>query len=138
MTRVLVVVFLALMVGCAMKPKPDEPISPAADFDLDDREQQRLVERANRGDGAAALRLANYHLFITDNIDEAVRWLKKSAEAGNATAQYNLAVIYLNNERLQDRGQAKLLLEAAAKKGDEEARKLLQEEFPEGGTPRPE
>ena len=52
---------------------------------------------------------------------------KKKAEAGSATAQYNLAFRYLNGDGVKtDRAEAKKWLQTSAKQGNKLAAKTLQ------------
>ena len=46
-------------------------------------------------------------------------WYRKSAEQGNATAQNNIGMLYLNGKGVnKDHDQAKLWLQKAADQGD--------------------
>jgi len=52
---------------------------------------------------------------------EAVRWWRKAADAGNADAQYNLGLAYLNEEVGDDYGEPVLWFRKAAEQGHAEA-----------------
>jgi len=70
--------------GWAEDEKP-EPYSP------------ELVERAEAGDAKAQIGLAQCYgsgAGVAKDEKEAVKWYTKSAEQGNANAQFNLGVCY--------------------------------------------
>ena len=58
--------------------------------------------------------------------EEAALWLQRSASLGNAAAQHNLALLYLQGRGvLRDRAIATMWLERAAAQGWEPAREKL-------------
>lgn len=60
------------------------------------------------------------------NVDEAVKWFQRASKKGSNKAQYSLAMCYLHgNGVVKDENAAELLLEKAAKSGNDNARKEL-------------
>lgn len=63
---------------------------------------------------------------------EAARWMRKAADAGYSVAQVNLAIYYMEGRGVpKDPVIAKTLLTKAVAQGDEEAKKKLDELFPD-------
>ena len=62
----------------------------------------QLIERAERGDALAQLRLGNAlergNLGVPQNFIEAARWYRLAAEQGVAEAQFNLALMYRDGQ----------------------------------------
>jgi TPR repeat protein len=77
-------------------------------------EREKLELQAEQGDADAALRLARYYAFAKSNPDEELKWLSRSAELGNATAQYNLAYILIYDEEHKNLDEAAKWLDRAA------------------------
>jgi uncharacterized protein len=74
----------------------------------------------------AAFKLANWHLTARQ-IDKALRWYERAANAGHARAQYNLGLLYLKGEDVPWDGFTGMAwISKAAKSGDVKAHVLLQ------------
>lgn len=74
----------------------------------------------------AAFKLANWH-FSARQIDKALRWYERAANAGHARAQYNLGLLYLKGEDVPWDGFTGMAwISKAAKSGDVKALALLQ------------
>jgi TPR repeat protein len=88
-------------------------------------EEAALVAKAEAGDAEAAFRLSKYHHFVhQDGRVRGRRWLVRAAEGGQATAQYNLAVV-LQMDGIFLAEAARWAAEAR-KNGDADAGRLLQ------------
>ena len=75
-------------------------------------------------------RVANGVNVVPVDYEKAVEWFTKSANQGVAAAQYELGRCCLYGVgTTKNRENAKVLLEAAAKAGDKNAKKLYEEEF---------
>ena len=65
---------------------------------------------------------------MAQDYTEAVRWIRKAAELGDAAAQYNLGWMYDNGEVVsQDKAEAVRWYRKAAEQGDEQAQARLKE-----------
>ena len=74
----------------------------------------------------AAFKLANWHLTARE-IDKAVRWYERAANAGHVRAQYNLGLLYLKGEHVAWDGFTGMAwISKAAKSGDAKAQALLR------------
>ena len=60
-----------------------------------------LIKRAKSGNGESAFRLYQFYAFSTTDVENSIKWLKISAKSGQPSAQYNLAVHYLNQKKFQ-------------------------------------
>jgi TPR repeat protein len=88
-------------------------------------EEAALMVKAEAGDAEAAFRLSKYHHFVhKDGRVRGRRWLVRAAEGGQATAQYDLAlVLQLDGGSL---AQAERWAAQARGNGDADAQRLLQ------------
>lgn len=102
------------------------PVSTASTYWLSEVEKSTLSDKADRGDKNAAFRLAQYYSFVEFDSDKEQFWLERSATAGHAIAQYNLAFFLLNKENRDIRG-ALYWAEMAKGNGDEKAQLLIDE-----------
>lgn len=74
----------------------------------------------------AAFKLANWHL-TAQQIDKALRWYERAANAGHVRAQYNLGLLYLKGEHVPWDGFTGMAwISKAAKSGDAKAQALLR------------
>ena len=74
----------------------------------------------------AAFKLANWHL-TAQQIDKALRWYERAANAGHVRAQYNLGLLYLKGQHVPWDGFTGMAwISKAAKSGDAKAQALLQ------------
>lgn len=74
----------------------------------------------------AAFKLANWHLTVKD-IDKALRWYERAANAGHSAAQYNLGLLYLKGEDVPwDGFKGMAWISKAANGGDAKAQALLK------------
>jgi TPR repeat protein len=78
-----------------MGPREARPISANHSLNLSDREVVKMTNRANKGDGDAALRLYMHYAFAQSDSHTGIYWLEKAAESGNETAKHNLRVLAL-------------------------------------------
>ena len=114
-------VFLCVMgcfaVSCKMtETKTEEgplPVTGANSFNLSVQGRRDLERRAASGDDAAALRLAKYYGMVQTNSTLEVKWLRSAAQAGNRSAQYNLAYLLYYNSANRDIEVAKVWLQKA-------------------------
>ena len=93
--------------------KEGKPVAGIQSFDLSVDERERLEKQAEAGDAAAALQLAEYYSSAKRDVDRQVVWLRKAAELGNASAQYNLASILVNDAKHRNPSEARVWLEKA-------------------------
>ncbi len=121
------VVILLFLGGCSGMDKRAEPLSGASSFDISADERTELKAAASKGDADAAFRLYEYYDFVALDPDEAKAWLRRSAELGNRTAQYNLGVLLLESAEPGSGEQAEAIewLERARSSGSEKAQKKL-------------
>lgn len=103
-------------------PNSQEPVSSGSTYGLSVDAVNQLSTKANDGD--AAFRLYQYYTFSTEDKLQRRRWLEVAANAGNSTAQYNLAHGLLENKNFTEARKWAL---AAQKNGDESAKNLLAE-----------
>lgn len=74
----------------------------------------------------AAFKLANWHL-TAQQIDKALRWYERAANAGHVRAQYHLGLLYLKGEHVPWDGFTGMAwISKAAKSGDAKAQALLR------------
>jgi len=63
---------------------------------------------------------------VPQNLTEAVKWYRKAAEQGAASAQYNLGFMYLNGQGVpQNYAEAEKWYRKAAEQGDVDALQIL-------------
>lgn len=74
----------------------------------------------------AAFKLGTWHLTAKE-IDKALKWYERAANAGHAAAQYNLGLLYLKGEDVPwDGFKGMAWISKAANAGDAKAQALLQ------------
>lgn len=76
--------------------------SSVTSFYLDDESIENLSSEAIEGNKDAAFKLYQYHLFVTLNVSEELKWLEIAAKNNHPIAQYNLALYYLQKDDLSD------------------------------------
>ena len=97
-----------------------------------EREEMSIEEKrtaAETGDIDCMSDLARYYLEEEDetNLEEAVYWLTKMAEAGNSFGMYNLSLCYAKGHGVErDFEKAVFYMEKAAKDGYEDALTVLE------------
>jgi TPR repeat protein len=101
-----------------------EPQSSGSIYFLSAKAIHELSARASTGDGDAAFRLYQYYALSTADRSQQRRWLEAAANAGNATAQHNLASELLEAKNFSE---AKKWALEAQKNGDAKAKNLLIE-----------
>ena len=104
-------------------PAGEKMISGAQSFELSQRERQVLQKRAEKGDADAAFKLHRYFDVVKLSTKEARHWLKKAAAGGHVVAQYNLAMMLLDEGA---NAEAKKWLKAASAQGDKAAADALK------------
>ena len=90
-----------------------------------------MVDKAKQGDDCAQLLLGKVYALGThtykQNDAQAVKWFEKSAENGNAEAQYELALMYLQGVEGETKNDSALLwLHQSAHNGYEPAQTMLK------------
>jgi TPR repeat protein len=74
----------------------------------------------------AAFKLGTWHLTAKE-IDKALKWYERAANAGHAAAQYNLGLLYLKGEDVPwDGFKGMAWISKAANAGDAKAQALLK------------
>lgn len=88
--------------------------------------------------GEAQSQLGYIHATETKNFAEAAKWYRKRAEAGEPTAQYNLAICLYNGEGIErNRNEAAKWFRASAEQGNVDAQWRLGMTYRNGeGVPR--
>jgi localization factor PodJL len=133
-------------IGTAPLPPAAEQPMPALSTD------QRLVppeklpaplrNAAMNGDPAAAYEIAMRHLEgrgISQSLEEAARWLERSAKAGLAPAQFRLGSLYEKGQGVKKSlDTAQRLYSAAAQKGNAKAMHNLAVLYAEGAPGKPD
>lgn len=125
---------------------PAEPlaISPAGDQRLVPPEKLPVALRnaAVNGDPAAAYEIAMRHLEgrgISQSLEEAARWLERSAKSGLAPAQFRLGSLYEKGQGVKKSIEtAQRLYLAAAQKGNAKAMHNLAVLYAEGSQGKPD
>ena len=86
-----------------------------------------LEKQAKSGDSDAQLKLGVINDECMKNYDEAFKWLKKSAEQGNITAQYNIGIMYNVGKGTQkNKAEAVKWLKKSAEQGNNYAQNYLK------------
>ena len=125
---------------------PAEPlaISPAGDARLMPPEKlpAALRNAAINGDPAAAYEIAMRHLEgrgISQSLEEAARWLDRSAKSGLAPAQFRLGSLYEKGQGVKKNLEtAQRLYLSAAQKGNAKAMHNLAVLYAEGAQGKPD
>ena len=82
---------LSLADACSTAP---QLVTPNEVFDFgSDQERQQFEKLARAGDTKAANRLANYYVFIRNDKQKAIHWLKIAAAHGDDTAKQNIRTL---------------------------------------------
>ena len=102
------------------------PISTASTYWLSEADKSNLSDKSDKGDKDAAFRLAQYYSFVDFNGDKEQYWLERSATAGHAVAQYNLAFFLYNREN-PEIDAALHWAEMAKGNGEKKAQLLIDE-----------
>lgn len=93
-------------------------------------EVRSMRRQAQFGDDAAALTLGMAYETghgVSQNCEEAARWVELAALDGNAAAQYNLGLRYRSGDGVrEDHAEARKWLEAASRQGYARASLILQ------------
>ena len=85
-----------------------------------------VLQPGQRQHSDAAFKLGNWHLTAQD-VDKALKWYERAANAGHAAAQYNLGLLYLKGEDVPwDGFKGMAWINKAANGGDAKAQALLQ------------
>lgn len=102
--------------------------------ELDDLSVEEKIEAAEKGNVTAMEELAVLYLNgdedqeIAPEPEKSVCWFKKAAEAGDATAMFNLGLHYAKGHGVKrDFGQAVEWMRKAADAGDDDAPRLIEE-----------
>ena len=86
-----------------------------------------LKKLADNGDSDAQLKLGIINDECMKNYDEAFKWLKKSAEQGNITAQYNIGIMYnVGKGTKKNKAEAVKWLKKSAEQGNNYAQNYLK------------
>lgn len=120
-------IFLALaLTTCAgCKDKNAGAIIPASEF-------QETVEKANRGDAVAAVRLTyHYDYGLYDSV-RADYWRRKAANLGDSQEQFNLYEEEIASQDAAKRREAIQYLKSAANGGKGLARRVLSDRYLSG------
>lgn len=84
------------------------------------------LRSGQRSHSDAAFKLGNWHLAARD-VDKALKWYERAANAGHVRAQYNLGLLYLKGEHVPWDGFTGMAwISKAAKSGDTKAQSLLR------------
>ena len=84
------------------------------------------LRAGQRSHSDAAFKLANWHLAARD-VDKAIKWYERAANAGHVRAQYKLGLLYLKGEHVPWDGFTGMAwISKAAKSGDAKAQALLR------------
>jgi TPR repeat protein len=100
------------------------PLATVSSFYLSEIEQADLVKKANKKDNEASFKLYQYYQSVKLDSTQGGYWLRKSAEDGNVTAQYSLAVYAEESDNIEE---ALYWYKIAANNGDTLAKKELEE-----------
>ncbi|TDY31250.1 hypothetical protein BX592_1545 [Paraburkholderia rhizosphaerae] len=80
-------------------PSDDAPTSTGSIYFLSKEQVDEESVRATDGDIASAVKLYKYYLLVASDQDQAIRWLKLAATAGDEISQFNLAkILYMNGD----------------------------------------
>jgi len=108
------------------QPQTSIAVTGARSFDLTDVERDKLTAAALTNT-AAAYRLYQFYELVRFDQGAAMKWLKKSAEGGDAEAQYSLGVYLTYLPGYTDLEQSKAWLAKSAAQGYEPAKKMLSD-----------
>lgn len=120
-----ILAFSISIFGCSTIHK--KSVFGNAGYDLSDREIINLKQKAEQGDADAALRLSYYYSLCLNDGKQEQQWLEKSAELGNARAQYNLGILYLSSQLFHDKEKAIFWLTRARDNGYVKAQEALDD-----------
>ncbi|MDT8419890.1 MAG: tetratricopeptide repeat protein [Desulfuromonadales bacterium] len=89
-------------------------------------ELEGLQQKAEQGDAEAQAQLGVLYstgIQTPKNLEEAVKWYRKSADQGHSLGQYNLAFMYIRGEGVkEDLARGRELLQLAADQGFDKAK----------------
>lgn len=108
------------------------PESHYVDFFMAERMLKELISNSSDKEikNEAMFDLGKLYFKDLDNKTEGLKWFKKVAENGDASAEYNLGLCYYNGWGVEvDKKKAHLWLKKASEHGDEEAAEMLNELF---------
>jgi TPR repeat protein len=122
-TGILLISGALLFVGCATE---GVPVCGNADLVIPSSELPAVKAKALNGDSTAALQLEQYYDFVVLDYKEGRKWLRLAAEQGNSVAQYDLGLMYMNNDAVPNLGKAKYWFRLAERNGSIEAKEALR------------
>jgi uncharacterized protein len=96
--------------------------NPNASLELSAEQIVTYTKNAQAGDAIAAWKLYLYYSIASNDQENGLRWLTKSAELDNPNAQYNLGCSYLG---LHDIAKARYWFQRAADSGNVDAQTRL-------------
>lgn len=111
------------------QPIEEKPITGAQSFNLTLDEREQLEREAKAGDAEAALRLSQYYGFAKTDLEREVLWLRKAAELGSASAQYNLAYTLIYVTEYKNLSEARKWLDRAKQSAAAEGKTELQRQI---------
>ena len=92
-------IFLILTIGFTMScDKKEEWFTLNDSYYLSESEISQLEIQVNSGDAEAAIRLSHYFGFYMQDREKDEFWMRKAAELGDATSQYNMGIILIGND----------------------------------------
>jgi TPR repeat protein len=85
------VALIFVLAGCSSGAKRGrgEPLFINQTYFIDAKTLPKVQASARQGSKVDALRLANYHLYISGKYDEGIRWHEQAAESGDPLLLYN-------------------------------------------------
>ena len=70
------------------------PVNMNGEYQIKCSDIRSLEDKALKGDSGAAIRLANFYLYLESNMTEGVYWLEIAAENGSKTGMAELAFYF--------------------------------------------
>lgn len=104
--------------------KENELVSSATVYDLTEDQLKKLSIEAKEGNKDSAFRLSQYYEFSEENEEKFLYWLEISAKQGHYLAQYNMAFVMAQKNRISD---AMYWVEIVKKNGQIEVDSLINE-----------
>lgn len=98
----------------ASTEKNGGPLGGFQSFELAPSEQEKLMVAAEKGDAQAAFRLSQYYGIAKNDLDMQLVWLRRAAELGHPSGQYNLGYLLVYDPRLRNLDEADRWLKKAA------------------------
>ena len=96
------IIICVLVVGACSRPKGITRRSSSDAFLLSADRLVILEEAANKGDAHASALLSRHYAHVAGGDAMELLWLKRAAELGDATSQYNLAYILVYDSKNRD------------------------------------